>query len=381
LSPVPSCAPEGFKSMSTHMLAQKPLARSDVKLFSFVEELADPLQKVVVKAWDARGKLMNDIVTYSTLLGRTTFSVPRRSFSVVSDPKLWAFLLDQEDKEALAVVLVGTGGGLCLASGGAVVGVTVGGTIGSAIGVIPAIFTLGLSIPAGAIVGGGGGVVLGSLVGGSAGFVAGGTCGYSVAYLRTDIRRCALCVNARCHDVYSTIVVKPVTKVRTTSRAVGKKLSNAREETKKKTQKTVEGLKEFVSDRRVQASTAGAGIGAATLGTAGATAGTAIGVVGGAMVGLLPALFTFGLSIPIGAMIGGGTGLCIGATAGTATGFVGGGAAGGAIYSYRNKPLKVMTSTTDKVMTSTTDKACEAPQLSSKTTPGSTGGVASDSSD
>jgi hypothetical protein len=328
-----------------------------------------------VKAWDARGKLIDDVITYSSLLGKIALSIPRDSIKVVSDPKLWTFLSEHEDKETLALVVVGTGGGLCLGSGGAVVGVVVGGTCGSAIGIIPAIFTFGLSIPAGAVVGGGSGLVLGSLAGGSAGFVAGGACGYSVAYLRTDIRRCILHVNARCHDVYSTVVVKPVTKVRKTTRAVGDKLHNAREETKRKAKKTAEGLQVFVSDKRVQASAAGAGIGAATLGTAGATAGTAMGVAGGAMVGLVPALFTFGLSIPIGAIVGGGAGLCAGATAGTATGFVGGGVVGAAAYSYRNKPREMVTFTKGK--------ALGALQFASNIIPGSTGGsiAVSDSSD
>jgi hypothetical protein len=184
-----------------------------------------------------------------------------------------------------------------------------------------------------------------------------------------------LYVNARCFDVYSTVVVKPVTKVRKTTRAVGDKLYNAKEETKRKAKNTADGLQVFVSDKRVQASAAGAGIGAATLGTAGATAGTAMGVAGGAMVGLVPALFTFGLSIPIGAIVGGGAGLCVGATAGTATGFVGGGVAGAAAYSYRNKPREIVNFTKDKTL--------GALQFASKIIPGSTGGsmAVSDSSD
>lgn len=353
--------------MRAEMLAEKPPERSNVKLFSFLEELADPLQKVAVKAWDARGKLVNDIVTYSMLLGRTAFSIPGRSIKVVSDPKLWIFLSEQDDKEALALVLLGTGGGLCIGSGGAVVGITVGGAMGSALGVIPAIFTFGLSIPVGAILGGGGGAIVGSAVGGVAGFVCGGSCGYGIAYVRSDIRRCLLYVNARCHDVYSYVIVKPVTKVRDTSRAVGDKLHNAQEETKRKAKETAEGIKILVSDKRFQATAGGAGVGAATLGTAGATAGTAIGVVGGAMIGVVPALFTFGLSIPIGAIIGGGTGLCIGATAGTTTGIVGGGAIGAATYSFRNR-------------SQVTEKAVEQSQRTSG--PGATGGIpASDSSD
>merc|ERR1711988_694841 len=49
-----------------------------------------------------------------------------------------------------------------------------GSVAGAALGVIPAIFTFGLSIPAGAIIGG----CVGTAVGGSAGAVGGGLAGY-----------------------------------------------------------------------------------------------------------------------------------------------------------------------------------------------------------
>lgn len=75
--------------------------------------------------------------------------------------------------------------------------------------------------------------------------------------------------------------------------------------------------------------------GAVTVGTGGAAVGCATGGAIGAAVGLVPALFTFGLSIPVGAAIGGGAGLCVGATAGGTVGAVGGGAAGYKIHGYR----------------------------------------------
>ena len=59
---------------------------------------------------------------------------------------------------------------------------------------------------------------------------------------------------------------------------------------------------ELAGDRRVQVSAVTAGAGAATLGTAGAATGMLAGGAAGALVGVVPALFTFGLSIPIGAM-------------------------------------------------------------------------------
>merc|ERR1712204_105838 len=62
---------------------------------------------------------------------------------------------------------------------GAVVGGTtmgaVGTLIGAAAGVVPAIFTFGLSIPAGAVIG----MCAGTAIGGSAGAVTGGVTGYT----------------------------------------------------------------------------------------------------------------------------------------------------------------------------------------------------------
>merc|ERR1711972_955164 len=56
-----------------------------------------------------------------------------------------------------------------------------------------------------------------------------------------------------------------------------------------------------------------------------------IGLVGGAIVGLVPAVFTFGLSIPVFAVAGGGAGLCLGG----ATGALGGGAAGYGVFAKK----------------------------------------------
>lgn len=89
--------------------------------------------------------------------------------------------------------------------------------------------------------------------------------------------------------------------------------------------------KTVAADKPVSTSAAS---GAVLLGTGGGVAGLAAGSVAGAAAGLPLALFTFGLSIPVGAVVGGGAGACVGAvTAGTA-GAVGGGAAG---YSYEHR--------------------------------------------
>merc|ERR1712066_77587 len=74
--------------------------------------------------------------------------------------------------------------------------------------------------------------------------------------------------------------------------------------------------------------TSSAAVGGAVLG--GTTAG-AFGTVAGAAVGIIPAFFTFGLSIPAGAMAG----LCVGMAVGSGAGAVGGGLVGYGGFTHR----------------------------------------------
>jgi len=85
---------------------------------------------------------------------------------------------------------------------------------------------------------------------------------------------------------------------------------------------------QIAGNEKVRASAGGAVIGATTMGTLGATSGVIVGSTCGAVVGIVPALFTFGLSIPVGAAIVGCAGLCAGGAIGTTAGVVGGGVAG-----------------------------------------------------
>merc|ERR1711994_876883 len=82
------------------------------------------------------------------------------------------------------------GGGIVLGTGGAVAGLTTGGVIGVAAGMVPAIFTFGLSIPFFAVAGGGCGLVAGTAVGGTTGAAAG--LGGYCAYKRRDSIRSSL---------------------------------------------------------------------------------------------------------------------------------------------------------------------------------------------
>lgn len=83
---------------------------------------------------------------------------------------------------------------------------------------------------------------------------------------------------------------------------------------------------EVASRPVVLATAAGAGVGAVAVGAAGAVGGAICGGAAGAVVGAVPALFTFGLSVPVGVAIGGGTGICVGGASGASVGLAGGGA-------------------------------------------------------
>merc|ERR1719162_2916050 len=81
---------------------------------------------------------------------------------------------------------------------------------------------------------------------------------------------------------------------------------------------------ELAMDRTTQITAASAVAGSVALGATGGVAGLATGGTIGAAVGVLPALFTFGLSIPICACIGATTGAFAGVTTGGTVGAVGG---------------------------------------------------------
>lgn len=336
--------PGGGQVLGAH--AAEPAGR--VLLFTFFEELADPMKKLVQIAWAGRGKLGRDVKAYTLLLTGLVCSMPGRASKVINNPRLHELIKEEEDPQALAAVICGLSGALCLGSTGGVVGATIGGATGLALGAAPAIFTFGLSLPAGAIIGSTAGLFTGSAVGASAGVAAGATSGMTVAYFRNDIKHTTLYIAARVYDVYDVLVVRPVTAVRKTGRRLTDSVHSGADYTVSKAKAVGAVAQDFAADNRVRASAAGAGAGACALGTAGAASGALLGGAAGAIVGLVPAVFTFGLSIPVCAFVGGSAGLCTGGAAGTTVGFTGGGLAGCVGYTYRKAPAAVYSYATGK---------------------------------
>lgn len=307
-----------------------------VEHFSFLAEVTESMKQVILTAYASRGKLAQDVKTFVVVTSSAVVSMPGRVSKVTRNPKIHALLLEENDPEALAAVMSGSGAALCLGGVGAVVGVTVGGATGLVVGAVPAIFTLGLSLPIGMVVGGAGGLCTGIAVGSGVGFVGGAAAGGTVAYYRIEIRDTANGAVARLDYPYDRLVRQPVLKVKSASKCVCDQTRASADYTQKCAQA-------FVSSRCTQVTVASAAVGAAALGTAGATGGALAGGAAGMAIGLVPALFTFGLSIPVGAVIGGGIGLCGGAATGGCAGLAGGASLGYGGYKLRGKPAQALT--------------------------------------
>merc|ERR1719330_1061128 len=81
--------------------------------------------------------------------------------------------------------MAGAGGAVCVGAPAAGLGLFAGGAIGGAVGILPAIFTFGLSIPFGAVIGAGCGMVFTGAAGTTVGFAGGSAIGYA-GYSRRD---------------------------------------------------------------------------------------------------------------------------------------------------------------------------------------------------
>merc|ERR1712012_922538 len=140
---------------------------------------------------------------------------------------------------------------------------------------------------------------------------------------------------------------------------VGSKASRAAAATKTKTLETV-------SQKSVQVTAISAAGGVVVGATGGAATGLLTGGALGAAVGVVPAIFTFGLSIPFCAVLVGGCGLAAGAAAGGTTGVVAG--AGGYQAFSRRETIR---GTVGKL----TEKACSSASSLRSNLGGATGGT------
>merc|ERR1719330_2144423 len=106
--------------------------------------------------------------------------------------------------------MAGAGGAVCVGAPCAGLGLFAGGAIGGAVGILPAIFTFGLSIPIGAVIGAGCGMVFTGATGATVGFAGGSAIGYT-GYSRRDqiaafLRRLGMKVEAQFQKIRTKVV-------------------------------------------------------------------------------------------------------------------------------------------------------------------------------
>merc|ERR1719210_2305439 len=94
-------------------------------------------------------------------------------------------------KSFQATAASATGGATMLGAGGGAAGLAMGSTAGALAGLPLALFTFGLSVPAGAAFGGSAGLAMGAATGASIGAVGGGVAGFGAYSKRNDFRQAA----------------------------------------------------------------------------------------------------------------------------------------------------------------------------------------------
>jgi len=277
------------------------------------------------------------------------------------------------------------GGAITFGSAGGAFGLASGIVVGSAAGVVPALFTFGLSIPAGAVIGGIGGLCTGTLIGST----AGGIGGFTTYKYRVEIKDGLMVVKVKAQDSVTTTKEKTAMVLNSAREHVVAHLNFVRVSVSSVADRAITKSNAAVSFTKGQASDA---VSFATTTKVGVTSSSAVagavvggtttgafGTVAGAAVGLVPAIFTFGLSIPVGAVVG----LCVGTTVGGSAGAVGGGAIGYGGFTHRKAISEGFESSRSKVSskahelkTSAFTRAADAKESMRSLIKGSTGGSA-----
>lgn len=244
----------------------------------------------------------------------------------------WVRALMRDPWLRAAVVLAGSSGAVVGGVAGGACGLAAGGSVGAVVGAPAALFTFGLSIPAGAAAGGALGTGIGAMAGGALGLVSGSAVGAALYGRRGQLAAgAAVARDVVLHSASST-----------TSRACGAltagqeqltvAVARARaassEVASVATASASAKASQIINDQKVQVAAVSAAASSVALGTGGGAMGLLIGSATGAAWGVIPAFLTFGLSIPVGATVLGAAGMVTGATAGGAVGLVGGGAVG-----------------------------------------------------
>jgi hypothetical protein len=319
-----------------------------------------PVTKIADEAKEKSGEVICDATMFAASLAKVkkiANEAKEKAVGAVCDAKT---LANQKRENAVALVrdpqfqtctIATAGGAVTFGAAGGAFGLASGVVVGSTVGVVPALFTLGLSIPAGGVIGGLTGACGGTLLG----CVCGSAGGFTIYKYRIEIQ-----------DGFVTLKMKTKSVVNATKERIETRVCKFRASVsdvalmvKQRSLLAIDSVKARSSEAVTLATntrvgvTSSAAVAGAVLG--GTTTG-ALGTVAGAAVGIIPAVFTLGLSIPVGAMAG----LCVGTAVGGSAGAVGGGLVGYGGFTHRK-------SISDGVHSSWSNVSAAAKQLKTKT--------------
>jgi hypothetical protein len=266
-----------------------------------------------------------------------------------------------KDPQFRTVTISTASGAVVLGTVGGAFGTASGVVFGTAVGAIPALFTFGLSLPIGAVIGGSTGLCIGTATGVGTGAVGGSIAGFAGYKYRIQINNGLVTIKKKALEAQgntkvaaSSAMAKTRTKVVVIVDGVKQRGVAAGKVAMAKANELAKLSRETVATEKFKVTAATATAGAVVSGGAGAVVGT----TAGAALGLIPALFTFGLSIPVCAVVGG----CVGTASGTAVGAAGGGAIGYGGFAYK----KEIRSGADTLVKQLKDRtACAKSQVSS----------------
>jgi hypothetical protein len=243
---------------------------------------------------------------------------------VLSTLRAHAEVFTKERSTRMVLLSAGGTSVVCGTAGGAL-GLFSGAIAGAVAGCVPAFVTFGLSIPVGLVSGGTIGALGGMTAGSFTGLLGGGAACGAIAYheeLIDSMQRVKVITNDGVQHA-----------VKVFSLAADGALAVAKDE---KLQTAV-------------VTAAGAASSAAVAGVGGGAFGLVAGSAVGTACGLVPAPFTFGLSIPVGAAVGGSTGLILGAASAATLGLVTGSLCSHGVYVRRAEISSSVIETWSKV--------------------------------
>jgi len=191
------------------------------------------------------------------------------------------------------------------------------------------------------------------------GSTSGGIAGFTTYKYRIEIKDGFMTIKVKAQSTLSSTKEKAALVLNTTKMRIeteaGKLQAAASEihdSAKERSTMAVQLAKAKSSEALTFATTTRVGVTSSSAVAGAVVGGTSCGAfstVAGAAVGIVPAIFTFGLSIPAGAMLG----LCAGSAVGGSTGAVGGGLIGYGGFTHRKAISEGVQSSWGKVSTTT----------------------------